>query len=62
MRKHLLFVAMVLLCIAAYGAERAKSLYKISHLSPTELSVYCLNGGDPTGQKLGDLLIISCGK
>lgn len=52
----------LLLVVSAMAAERAKSLYKISHLSPTDLSVYCINGGDPTGHKIGNVLVISCGK
>lgn len=31
-------------------------------LSSGEIGITCANGGDPTGQKIGDTLIISCGK
>jgi hypothetical protein len=46
----------------AYAAEKMTTVYKLTRLSPTEIGIYCTNGGDPTGNKIGDTLVISCGK
>ena len=46
---------------AAIASERAKNVYKTTHLSTTQVGISCQNGADPTGRKIGDLLIISCG-
>lgn len=43
-------------------ATRIEYNYKVSRLSTKEVGISCLNGGDPTGTKLGETLIISCGK
>lgn len=42
--------------------NRPKSVVKTSHLGPNAVAITCLNGADPTGQKVGSVLIISCGK
>lgn len=44
------------------GSDKPKSIIHVSHLTPTEVGITCANGGDPTGNKIGDVLIISCGK
>jgi hypothetical protein len=49
------------LLASSYG-PRPESIIKTSHLSSTEIAVSCKNGADPTGQKIGDVLLISCGK
>jgi hypothetical protein len=41
---------------------KPRNVYKTTHLSATQVGITCLNGADPTGTKLGDLLVISCGK
>jgi hypothetical protein len=41
---------------------RPKPIYKVTKLSLTEVGISCNNGGDPTGRKIGDTLIISCGR
>lgn len=57
------FGVLLLFAGAALAQEpRAKSLYKIARLSYTEVGITCLNGADPTGIKVGETLIISCGK
>jgi len=65
MRKTL-FVASLLAVFAAgvYAQATAKTkyIYKLSRLSESEVGISCQNGGDPTGTKVGDTLIISCGK
>ena len=57
-------LALILLSLAAVASNtpREPSMYKVTRLSPTELGIHCLNGGDPTGKKIGDTLIISCGR
>ena len=44
------------------ASERPKSIIHVSHLTPTEVGITCANNGDPTGNKIGDVLVISCGK
>lgn len=39
---------------------KPKPVYKVTKLSLTDVGVTCLNGADPTGQKYGNVLIISC--
>jgi len=57
-----LAIALLSLAAVAYAADRAKNVYKLSHLSETEVGISCQNGADPTGQKVGNTLIISCGR
>lgn len=42
-------------------ADKPKNLYKIMHISQSQVGVVCQNGADPTGVKMGELLVISCG-
>lgn len=53
-------LAILILAGIAIAAEQ-KAIYKLTRLSPTEVGIYCTNGGDPTGKKIGNTLIISCG-
>lgn len=55
-------VVVLLLVTGAFAAERMQTLYKLTRLSPTEVGIFCENGADPTGNKVGNTLIISCGK
>lgn len=62
MRKSVILV-LVLFAVAAFGAERAKAWYKISHINETLVGVSCpVNHGDPTviGNYNG-VLLVSCG-
>jgi hypothetical protein len=64
MRKTFLVLGVLLLVAGAAvaQAERAKALYKTVRLSYTQVGISCTNGADPTGTKIGELLIISCGR
>jgi hypothetical protein len=42
-------------------ADKPKSIYKVFRFTPNEVGISCQNGADPTGRKVGDILIISCG-
>lgn len=55
-------VAVALIFASIAIAAEQKAIYKLTRLSPTEVGIYCTNGGDPTGNKVGNTLIISCGK
>lgn len=55
-------VVLLLLCALCAAAERAKAVYKITRLSTMSVGISCLNGADPTGRKVGDVVIMSCGK
>jgi hypothetical protein len=38
-----------------------KTLYKLDYRSETQVSIECLNGADPTSQKMvGDVMVMSC--
>ena len=54
-------LAILILSALAVGAEQ-KYVLSAKRLSTTEEAISCNNGGDPTGTKIGDTLIISCGK
>jgi hypothetical protein len=56
-----LLVFVVLVAMAS-GEERAKSICKTSHIGINAVAISCTNGADPTGNKFGNVLIISCGK
>lgn len=59
--KTKLLAAVLILCAFALGQRTTKSLIKVSHMSTTEVGITCLNNADPTGFKVGDTLVISCG-
>jgi hypothetical protein len=44
-----------------YGTQ-PKPNYKLTRLSPNAIGFACLNGGDPTGQTVQGVLILSCGQ
>jgi hypothetical protein len=48
--------------VAVFAADKPKNIYKLFHLSTTEIGITCQNRADPTGRKVGELVIISCGK
>lgn len=55
-------MALLLLLVAGVGAE-SKYVAKASHLGSYSIAVSCTNGADPTvAGKVGDALIVSCGK
>ncbi len=54
-------LVVTLLLTAALAAEQ-KYVLNAKRLSSTEFALVCNNGGDPTGTKIGNTLIISCGK
>lgn len=51
-----------LLLVGVATAARREYVIKSAHLGLNSLAVSCENGADPTGQKYGEVLIISCGK
>jgi hypothetical protein len=53
-------IAVLLLTTLAFAAERGKALYRVTRLSPTQVGISCVNGADPTGRKVGDIVIMSC--
>jgi hypothetical protein len=56
----IVLAGMILLVTLAWG--EGKYVLASKRLSSTEVAVSCANGADPTGQKIGNTLIISCGK
>jgi hypothetical protein len=59
--KTTLMLALVLFAGAVCGAE-SKYILTTKRLSSTEVGLSCSNGADPTGRKIGNTVIISCGK
>ena len=58
----LLALAVVSLIPSGAQSERPKVVCKATRLGPMAVAITCLNSADPTGHKLGDTLIISCGE
>lgn len=58
----LVLVIVSLVPSGALQSDKPKNVCKAVHLGPMSVAITCLNGADPTGNKYGDTLIISCGK
>lgn len=56
-----IIIAVVLLSTLVTASEIHRHFH-IHQISLTEFAVSCDNGGDPTGKKDSNVLIISCGK
>jgi hypothetical protein len=62
-RARLLWALLAVVLLLATAARAAsKYITKVSHLSERMVSVSCTDGSQPTTQKAGDVLLISCGK
>lgn len=57
-------VAGVFLILAGVlgASDKPKSIIRVYHLSPMSVGIRCENGADPTGTKVGEMVIISCGR
>lgn len=55
-------IASVLLLGSLTATDKPKSVIHVSHLNLMTVGISCLNGADPTGEKVGDVVIMSCGK
>ncbi|HXN71504.1 MAG TPA: hypothetical protein VN861_03010 [Candidatus Acidoferrales bacterium] len=47
---------------AGAGERGSRYVLNYKRLSTREIGISCANSGDPTGVKVGDTLVISCGK
>lgn len=47
--------------IAGAGAGESRYVLNYKRLSTREVGISCANSADPTGVKIGDTLVISCG-
>jgi hypothetical protein len=58
-----IFLSILILTTFALAADKVKSVYKVTRLSPTVLGVSCPgNGGDPAViRNVSGVLLISCG-
>lgn len=56
-----LVLALLTILVGGLVAE-TKYILNAKRLSSTEEALSCNNGADPTGTKVGNTLIISCGK
>lgn len=50
------------LILGALACAESKYILNAKRLSSTEEAISCANSADPTGQTVGGVLIISCGK
>jgi hypothetical protein len=48
--------------LALAAGSSTHYILNTKRLSTSEIALTCLNGADPTGTKIGDTVIISCGK
>lgn len=55
-------IVVVLLCAWVMVAEPKGYVLNYNRINTREISITCANGGDPTGYKTQDTLVISCGK
>ena len=58
----LLLLALASLIPGNAQSDKPKNICKATHLNPMSIAVSCTNGSDPTGRKVDEVLIISCGK
>ena len=57
-----ILTAVLLLSASLLAAERTtKYILHVSHVGDRAIAITRSNGGDPTGAKTGDVVIISCG-
>jgi hypothetical protein len=54
--------AVVLLLAGVLLGAESKYVLNYKRLSTRSVGISCANGGDPTGNKVDDVLIISCGR
>lgn len=57
-----LLLLMVVLAGSLNASDRPKAEYKVLRIDTTQVGISCQNGADPTGYKVGHLLVISCGR
>ena len=57
--------ALALACMNTGAAQTLRNEYiaKANHIGKNVVAVTCINGADPTGQKVGqNVLLVSCGQ
>ena len=59
--KRLITLVVILAALALAAAAASKYTCQVKRLSGNEVGISCANGADPTGTKVGDTVIISCG-
>ena len=55
-------VLIVLSIVCSVVMHANPTVYKITPQNRYEVGISCNNGADPTGTKIGDMVVISCGK
>jgi len=55
-------IVLALLLASLAWATESRWVLNYHRLSTRQISITCANGGDPTGIRQGDTLIIDCGK
>lgn len=53
-------ITAALVLIGGVGAQKAKTLFKVTKVSLSQVAVSCTNGADPTIRRIGDMLVVAC--
>ena len=56
-----IIVAGLILTGICFAVEPSKFIIRVARVSSTEAAISCNNGAEPTGTKVGNTVIISCG-
>lgn len=46
--------------VLGVASERAKSLFKTSHISVHQVAVSCVSGAKPVALEMGDAIVVEC--
>jgi len=61
MKPQRVIAVLFLLSAVAFAGERAKSLFKVSHLGPHVVAVACADGSEPQPfDKVDGAILLSC--
>lgn len=59
--KTFLTLATIVLALALAAGAASKNICQVKRLSTNEVGISCANGADPTGVKIGETVVMSCG-
>jgi hypothetical protein len=58
----ILALALTAVVAGVFGWHVNSYVYRLTYLNKSEIGIVCSNGADPTGTKVGEMVVISCGK
>lgn len=62
MKRYIAIFAPMFVGASALGATAREYVLNYKRIDSGKVAITCANGGDPTGTKVGDVLVIDCGK